>query len=43
MLVRHVIGVTRIATSGVIPITVRPRETGPELFWLRRVIIEPIR
>jgi len=41
--IRHAIGVVSVKSSGVVPVSIHPRNAGAELFWLRRVIIEPVR
>jgi alpha-L-fucosidase len=43
VLVRHSIGVAQIAAAGPVQIVVHPKTDGTELFWLRRVILEPVR
>jgi alpha-L-fucosidase len=43
MLVRHTLGVVAIDKAGELPLAVQPLNNGPELFWLRRVILEPVR
>ena len=43
MIIHHTIGIVSIATPEVVPILVHPRTDGSELFWLRRVVIEPVR
>ena len=42
-LIRQAIGVVSIRNPGVVPISVHPKNEGAELFWLRRVVIEPVR
>jgi alpha-L-fucosidase len=42
MIIRQAIGVVSIKTPGVFPISVHPKNEGAELFWLRRVVIEPV-
>jgi len=39
---RHALGLVTISSPGIVPVRIQPREAGPELFWLRRVIIEPV-
>jgi alpha-L-fucosidase len=43
MMIHHAIGVVSIKKPGVIPISVHPKNDGAELFWLRRMVIEPVR
>ncbi|HEY2081445.1 MAG TPA: alpha-L-fucosidase [Verrucomicrobiae bacterium] len=43
MLIRQSIGIVSIKNPGVIPLSVRPQSDGVELFWLRRVVLEPVR
>jgi len=37
----HPIGIFSIKTPGVFSVAMRPKDAGTELFWLRRIIIEP--
>jgi alpha-L-fucosidase len=39
---RHAIGMVSISSPGNVPVRIQPREAGPELFWLRRIVIEPV-
>jgi alpha-L-fucosidase len=41
--IRHPVGVVSIKAPGIIPATVLPANTGQELFWLRRLVVEPVR
>jgi alpha-L-fucosidase len=43
MMIRHAVGVVSIRNAGVVPVSVYPKADGAELFWLRRVVIEPVR
>jgi alpha-L-fucosidase len=43
MLIRQAIGIVTVKSPGIIPLCVRPKNAGAELFWLRRVVIEPVR
>jgi alpha-L-fucosidase len=43
MLIHHAIGVVSIKSPGIVPVSVHPKNDGAELFWLRRVVIEPVR
>jgi alpha-L-fucosidase len=43
MLIRHGVGVVSINKPEVVPVSVYPKADGAELFWLRRVVIEPVR
>lgn len=43
MMIHHTVGVVSIKTPGVVPLHVYPKSDGAELFWLRRVVIEPVR
>jgi alpha-L-fucosidase len=43
MLIRHAVGVVSIRNAEVVPVSVYPKMDGAELFWLRRVVIEPVR
>jgi alpha-L-fucosidase len=42
MLIRHSVGIAHLAKMGAVPIVVHPKADGPELLWLRRVILEPV-
>jgi alpha-L-fucosidase len=42
LFIRHHIGVVSIKTPGVVPVAVHPKNDGTGLFWLRRVIVEPV-
>lgn len=42
MLIRHSIGITRVAAAGPATIAVHPKADAADLIWLRRVIIEPV-
>jgi alpha-L-fucosidase len=43
MFVRHTIGVVSIDKPGEAPVTIHPLDKGTPLFWLRRVVFEPLR
>jgi alpha-L-fucosidase len=43
MMIHHTIGVISIKSPGIVPVSVYPKSAGAELFWLRRVVIEPVR
>jgi alpha-L-fucosidase len=43
MFIHHAVGVVSIRTPGTVPVAVHPRADGPELFWLRRIVVEPVR
>ena len=40
--IHHNIGIVTIDKPGIYPLTMHPKNTGAELFWLRRVILEPV-
>lgn len=42
MLVRHAVGIAHIGAAGTVRIAVHPKAEGPELFWLRRLLLEPV-
>jgi hypothetical protein len=42
MLIRQMVGVVSLKTPGIIPLSVHPKSEGAELFWLHRVVVEPI-
>jgi alpha-L-fucosidase len=42
LFIRHAIGVVTIDKPGVVPVAVHPKNDGAELFWLRRIIVEPV-
>lgn len=43
LFIHHNIGVVHVPVPGTLPVTVHPKTGGTELFWLRRVVIEPLR
>lgn len=43
LFIHHSVGVISIARPGTVPVSVHPVSDGPELFWLRRIVIEPVR
>jgi len=43
LFIHHSVGVVSIKTPGTVPLSVHPVSAGPELFWLRRVVVEPVR
>ena len=43
LFVRHSIGIVTIKQAGIVPVNIHPKNAGAELFWLRRVIIDPVR
>jgi hypothetical protein len=42
MFIRHRIGIVNIPAAGIVPLAVHPKDSTGELFWLRRVIVEPV-
>ncbi|HXF11196.1 MAG TPA: alpha-L-fucosidase [Desulfuromonadaceae bacterium] len=38
----HSAGIVHVTTAGVLPLSVHPRAAGVELFWLRRLVVEPV-
>jgi alpha-L-fucosidase len=42
LFIRHDVGIVSISKPGIYPLTIHPKQDGAELFWLRRVLIEPI-
>jgi alpha-L-fucosidase len=42
LFVRHHIGTVRIPAAGLVLLAVHPKNEGGELFWLRRVEVEPV-
>jgi alpha-L-fucosidase len=43
LFIHHTVGVVTIAAPGPETVAVHPKMDGPELFWLRRIVIEPVR
>jgi alpha-L-fucosidase len=43
LFLHHTLGVVTLAAGRALPLVIRPSAAGPELFWLRRVVIEPVR
>jgi len=42
MFIRHNIGIVTVDHPGIYPVSVYPKDNGAELFWLRRVLVEPV-
>ena len=42
LFIRQNIGIVTIKTPGIVPVSIHPTSAGGELFWLRRVIVEPV-
>ena len=40
--IRHNVGVITVRTPEILPVSVHPKNDGAELFWLRRIHIEPL-
>ena len=43
LFIHHAVGVVSIKEPGTVSVAVHPQAEGPELFWLRRVVVEPVR
>jgi alpha-L-fucosidase len=43
LFMHHNIGVIHIESPGILPLDVHPKTDGTELFWLRRIVIDPLR
>jgi alpha-L-fucosidase len=42
LFIHHNIGIVTIKQAGILPVSIYPKDSGPELFWLRRLVIEPV-
>ena len=43
LFLHHPLGIVTLPAGQTLPLVVRPAVAGPELFWLRRIVIEPVR
>ena len=42
LFIRHSVGIVTIDRPGIVPVSVYPKDPGAELFWLRRILVEPV-
>lgn len=42
LFIHHNIGIIHVRTPGILPVALHPKTGGAELFWLRRILIEPL-
>ena len=42
LFIRHNVGIVTIDPPGIVPVSVYPKDPGAELFWLRRILVEPV-